>query len=86
MIFDRIKLQGLRVAAWCSQGINCLFLGGHHDQTLSARCYVNRNKLGWLVAHHTIDRVFKILLNQSNHCYHSHLRDLEFSRETLSNE
>lgn len=33
-----------RAAAWISQGVNCLLLGGHHDQTVSARAYVNRQQ------------------------------------------
>ena len=33
-----------RAAAWISQGVNCLLLGGHHDQTVSARrMWLQRN-------------------------------------------
>jgi len=84
MSFDRIKLQHARILAWCSQGINCIFLGGHHDQTLSSRCYVNRDKLLWSIAYKTINFLFRVLLKQDNHCYQSYLKDVEFSKQILS--
>jgi len=36
----------LRIAAWLSQGVNCILLGGHHDVTVSARLYLNRERGG----------------------------------------
>ena len=34
----------VRIAAWLSQGVNCILLGGLHDQTVSARAYLNQDK------------------------------------------
>ena len=71
-----------RVAAWLSQGANCVLLAGHHDQTVSARCYVNRHSTPWNVARLAINTVF---FWQPDHCQASHQRDIEFSREVLIN-
>ena len=66
--------------AWLSQGFNWLFLNGNHDQTVSARCYINRNKSPW--------KYFYITLNilvfwQDNHCKSSFDRDVEFALEII---
>lgn len=69
-----------RIAAWCSQGLNCVFLFGHHDMTVSARCYLNREKRFWRTGYRLINRIF---FWQDDHCYHSHQSDLDFSRDIL---
>lgn len=68
-------------AAWISQGVNCLLLGGHHDQTVSARAYVNRHRCGWGIAYRIINVLF---FWQDNHCRESHLADVEFAKEVLN--
>lgn len=70
-----------RAAAWFSQGINCLLLGGHHDQTVSARAYVNRHRFGWGAAYRIINLLF---FWQENHCRESHQADVGFAKEVLN--
>jgi len=36
---EKMGNQFIRIAAWLSQGVNVLLLGGHHDETFSARAY-----------------------------------------------
>lgn len=81
-----IKAWLLRVAAWASQTANLFLLVGHHDQTISARCYVNRNRRGWRVAYRVVNAVFRLLLLQKDHCKASHQRDVEFARQVLAGE
>ena len=64
--------------AWLSQGINWFFLGGHHDQTVSARAYVNRNDPMWAVVYRTINAIF---FWQGDHCLQSHLEDMAFAKQ-----
>ena len=70
-----------RAAAWISQGVNCLLLGGHHDQTVSARAYVNRNRCGWGITYRIINALF---FWQDSHCRESHSADVEFAKEVLN--
>lgn len=70
----------VRGAAWISQGINWFFLNGCHDQTVSARCYVNRERLPWKFAYHTINMIF---FWQKDHCKESFESDREFAYEVL---
>lgn len=77
----------LRVAAWLSQGLHCLLLGGHHDMTVSARCYVEyrlRGNQRWRRAHDAIDWLFLRLLGQHDHCKQSFLADKAFARQVLA--
>jgi hypothetical protein len=77
---SRVIIHLLRIAAWCSQTINLWLLFGHHDQTVSARCYVNRHYPGWGVAYRTINAIF---FWQEDHCHESHLQDIEFAKQVL---
>lgn len=77
----RVLLQLTRIAAWLSQGLNCLLLLGHHDQTVSARCYIYRNMPGWRVAYRVINAVF---FWQDNHCLRSFCRDVEFAQSVAN--
>ena len=70
----------LRVFAWSSQTVNLLLLFGHHDQTVSARCYVNRNCRGWRHAYRTINAIF---FWQGDHCHESFLADVRFAKDIL---
>lgn len=72
-----------RGAAWVSQGINWFFLFGNHDQTVSARCYVNRHRLPWKCGYHIINMIF---FWQKDHCYTSFLVDREFARKVLMDQ
>ncbi len=77
---DRVKQQLLRIAAWASQTVNVWLLLGHHDQTVSARCWVNRHHPGWRIGYLLINGFF---FWQENHCRSSYQRDVEFAREVL---
>lgn len=77
----RMLKQLSRIAAWLSQGVNCIFFGGHHDQTLSARCYAQQVDPGWRVAYHVFNTV---AFWQENHCLRSYQRDLDFAEELRS--
>lgn len=82
-----MKSYFLRLAAWLSQGLHCLVLGGSHDMTLSARCYVEHKLLGnerWRLAHETIDGLFRLLLGQRDHCKASFHADEEFAQQVMS--
>jgi uncharacterized protein YaeQ len=63
-----------------SQTINLWILLGHHDQTVSARCYCNRHRKGWRVAYKLINLLFWW---QEDHCKASYLADVEFSNEII---
>ncbi|AGH31835.1 hypothetical protein SLPG_00041 [Salicola phage CGphi29] len=70
-----------RVAAWMSQTLNLFLLFGHHDQTVSARCYVNRHHPGWNRARKIINAVF---FWQPDHCYKSHMADVAFAQQVTT--
>lgn len=67
----------MRVGAWISQGINCVLIGGHHDQTVSARAYVQRHGRYWGCTYRTINAAF---FWQKDHCKASFEADIEFAR------
>ena len=69
-----------RGLAWLSQGFNWLFLNGNHDQTVSARCYVNRDKSPWKCLYITLNT---IVFWQDNHCKSSFDRDVDFALEII---
>ena len=69
-----------RGLAWLSQGFNWLFLNGNHDQTVSARCYINRNKSPWKYLYITINTT---VFWQDNHCKSSFDRDVDFALEII---
>lgn len=68
----------LRVAAWASQTLNLFILFGHHDQTISARCYCNKYKPGWNYANTIINAIF---FWQDDHCKESYLEDVKFAEQ-----
>lgn len=70
----------VRCMAWISQGFN-LLIGGHHDQTVSARAYIKRYNLVWGFVYRIINMIF---FWQEDHCFESHLDDLEFAKEILN--
>lgn len=73
-----IKTQLLRIAAWASQTVNTWLLFGHHDMTISARCYINRYKQGWQQAYYFVNALF---FWQDDHCQLSFLQDVKFAKE-----
>lgn len=77
---ERVKLQLLRLSAWASQTVNVWLLFGHHDQTVSARCYVNRHKKGWKFFYYLINMIF---FWQDDHCRDSFIQDVLFSEEVI---
>lgn len=77
----------LRLAAWASQGLHCILLGGHHDMTVSARCHVEyrlRGNVRRRMAHDAIDGLFLRLIGQHDHCRQSFEADEAFARQVLS--
>ena len=68
----------LRVHAWASQTINLWVLFGHHDMTVSARCYINRHKPVWGVAYRVVNKVF---FWQDDHCKESFEDDIKYAEE-----
>jgi hypothetical protein len=71
----------LRLSAWASQTVNVWLLLGHHDQTVSARCYINRYRKGWKLAYKAINALF---FWQENHCKASFEQDIAYALEVLS--
>ena len=71
----------LRVAAWLSQGFNCIFLGGSHDQTVSARAYQNRHTPGWCIAYEVLNTIF---FWQEDHCRDSYQAGVRFAKEVMA--
>ena len=69
-----------RGLAWLSQGFNWLFLNGNHDQTVSARCYINRNKSPWKYLYIAINTT---VFWQDNHCKSSFYRDVDYALEII---
>ena len=70
-----------RVAAWLSQGINCIFLNGSPDQTVSARSYVNRSNSWGGTMYFTINTIF---FWQEDHCRNSYEADVLFAKAVLN--
>jgi len=77
---QRLITQGLRIMAWFSQTVNVWLLFGHHDQTVSARCFVNQAHPLWGVAYRLINRIF---FWQEDHCERSYLADVSYAQEFL---
>lgn len=77
---NRVFVQVTRIAAWASRGINCLLLAGHHNQTVSSRCYENRKCPAWKFAYLAINRLFWF---QQDHCRSSYIRDIEWASRIL---
>ncbi len=70
------------IAAWLSQGLNKVFLNGSPDMTVSARCYINRERPGWRIAYRAINRVF---FWQDDHCKSSFRSDVMAIRINVLN-
>jgi len=68
------------IAAWLSQGINCAVLQGSPDMTVSARCYVYRDKAYWRIAYVVINRV---VFWQKDHCKRSFQSDIIYANWVL---
>ena len=80
----RVMVQLARIAAWLSQGVNCILLGGHHDVTVSARAYLNRERSRvWYAAYRALNAVF---FWQADHCRDSWLADVAWAKEILEFE
>jgi len=60
-----------------SQAANCVFLAGHPDQTISSRCWQNRDLPYWKQARIVIDVLFFF---DKNHCETSYYRDVVNSK------
>jgi hypothetical protein len=63
-----------------SQMGNCLLLAGNPDQTISSRCWSNKDEPVWKQIRIAIDIIFFF---HQNHCQNSHARDVENSLKLL---
>lgn len=80
---NRILIQLSRIAAWISQGFNCFVLFGHHDMTVSARLYLNRERKVWSVFYGLVNTIY---FWQENHCRGSWLADVIWANEVLESK
>lgn len=65
---------------WISQGLNTVLLAGNPNMTVSARCWLNRERAGWSLAYRAINRIF---FWQADHCRQSYQDDVQFARSIL---
>jgi hypothetical protein len=70
----------IRIATLISQAFNTIFLLGIPDMTVSARCYLNKDKPYWRVAYKYINKVF---FWQKNHCKESFDADIKYAQEVM---
>lgn len=75
--------QLIRIAAWISQGFNVILLGGHQNRTVSARCYLKKDRRVWGFFYKLINKIF---FWQEDHCYQSYKVDYRFAKEVLEEE
>jgi len=82
---EKIKQYFWNILIWMTQSLN-VFTGGHVDQTFSGRTGVAylRGKLWAKPVMFVIDKFFKLLLNQDDHC----INEIEWDRvsEEVVNE
>lgn len=73
-----------RFSAFCSQLINLVFFNGSPDETVSGRCYRQGTLQGmgrWDKGRKVINTIF---FWELNHCYKSHLQDLNAAESLKS--
>jgi len=73
--------QIFRIAAWLSQGVNVILLGGSEDMTVSARCHVNQNQPKWSTTRKVLNAIF---FWQEDHCKTSFAQDEKHAIEVLT--
>ena len=66
-----------RIFAALSELVNAA-IGGHNNETISARAWRNRKRPGWRVAYRVINAVF---FWQEDHCYSSRQADVKWHNE-----
>lgn len=69
-----------RVFAWLSQGVNVIFLGGHEDETVSARAYRQKHFMRWLILYQALNLIF---FWQEDHCQQSYDRDVQRANQIV---
>ena len=62
------------------QLINTFIKGGYADETISARCYRQRNDPAWGIWVGRIDWIFLVMLNEYSHCFQSYLNEKQRSQ------
>ena len=72
-----MKAYTFGLAEATSQLLNAV-LGGNPNITVSARCYINREKKGWDAAYKVINKVF---FWQEDHCKESFDDDIKYAME-----
>jgi hypothetical protein len=70
----------LNIGEIISQALNAILLAGNPNMTVSARCYLNREKPGWRTAYFTVNKIF---FWQEDHCRSSWVSDIVFARQAL---
>jgi len=80
IILEYILGWFLRLFVLMSQIGNALLLYGNPDETISARCYRNKDNPYWGKAYLGVNKVF---FWEENHCYESHLKDQHFAKELI---
>jgi len=75
-----MKTYLLNVLEIISQALNTVFLNGNPNMTISARCYLNREKPYWGTAYKTLNKIF---FWQEDHCRDSWVSDIVFARQAL---
>ena len=76
----RFSRRLTRIAAWLSQGVNTVFLGGHQNRTVSARAHLAAQR-GNKLAIEVRGAINGVFFWQDDHCALSHQRDVEFAEE-----
>jgi hypothetical protein len=80
---NKVLIWLTSIFALISQSLNVLILFGHHDMTISARCYINRKKKYWRTAYKVVNKIFFF---QENHCKVSFQSDIDFAKEVIEIE
>lgn len=76
MYENSIKGWFMRLLVLISQTVNALILMGNPDETLSARAY----RTPWPTVRRILDKIY---FWETEHCYKSHQRDIDFAKRLL---
>lgn len=65
-VIGSIKFWLVQILIWIDQGVNVIFFFGYADETISCRCYRQRDKLRWQILMFLVDTIALPL--QAEHC------------------
>ena len=60
--------------------IGNIILGGHEDETFSARCYRDQSEK-YMLIEKRVDKLFKIISNEDRHCYNAFIQEIEYCQK-----